>query len=44
MRRPVSVKSFFLFFFLFFFFFFPVGSYRLSQAASVAVLPSALFG
>jgi len=33
MRRPVSVKSVFL----------PVGSFRLSRAASVAILPSALF-
>jgi hypothetical protein len=46
MRRPVSVKPF-LSFFIFHFFFF-ISSFSklspLSQAASVATLPSALFG
>jgi hypothetical protein len=42
MRRPVSVKS--IFFFCRFFFFLPGGGFfRLSRAASVATLPSALF-
>jgi hypothetical protein len=41
MRRPVSVKAFFHFVFLLFgFFFFKL--FPLSQAASVAILPSAL--
>jgi hypothetical protein len=42
MRRPVSVKAFFHFVFLFFVFFF-FKLFPLSQAASVAILPSALF-
>jgi len=46
MRRPVSVKPFLSFFHLFFFFllyFFFFQLFPLSQAASVATLPSALF-
>jgi hypothetical protein len=49
MRRPVSVKPFFHLFSLFVFWFFIFSSsfsqlFPFSQAASVATLPSALFG